>query len=88
MMVGCVIRSKCYQSLGESFAINDRAMQCTCAVLIWKDNDDDSDDGNDDNVDDDDDDARYCRRLYLDCNLGQVTHLLSTSFFSSSQLNV
>ena len=84
-MRGVVIRSKCYQSLGESFAINDRAMQCTCAVLIWKDNDDDSDD---DNVDDDDDDARYCRRLYLDCNLGQVTHLLSTSFFSSSQLNV
>ena len=86
MMVGVVIRSKYYQSLGESFVINDRAMQCTCAVLIWKDNDDDSDGGNDDNVDDDD--ARYCRRLYLDCNLGQVTHLLSTSFFSSSQLNV
>ena len=57
------------------------------------DDDDDEDDTNDDDDedapnDDDDEDACYRWGLYLNCNLGQVTHLLSTSFFASSPFNL
>ena len=57
------------------------------AICIqYHDNEDDHEyddsDGRDENADDD---ACYCWCLYLNCNLGQVTHhLLSVDFFVSS----